>query len=329
LFITQNIMKTITLLKTAICLLFLTVGLHGQSPTVNPDSENTEAQESAEKKVILTPAEQKAVDTYKSQMLAIQTWLTDYIDSAHNNEARAHRIPLLVSEKLANVTTDGLPAGIIQPFLKLKKNIDAHAAHLKDLPADDGDAMEWMANKLADEKWAAEANTLQTEQSELEQQLAYDADPFGAGKESDLFQITELSQIKDRWVVILGAYKKFTDAEAEAQKVAKATSTMFSLRGMIHDAKGLHMPDDLEDEVYAGQYVLRSRNELYDGDLVSENHISVEDSSGYEGFEPGYFIPVGFIAETAEEAEKQAAIFKKHAPGTYVKKTEIYMGCDR
>lgn len=321
-------MKIKPLLFTGISLALLTTGIHAQD-TKAPAAKAAEAAPAEKEKVVLTASEQKAVDGYKVQMLAIQKWLTDYRDSTDGNEARAHRIPVLLAEKLTAVKATGLPARIAEPLAALQKNVNAQAALLKDIPKDDAEAMEWMITKLADEKWAAEADNLRAGQSELEHKLVYAAAPCGAGKESDLFQSTELSQIKERWVVILGAYKKFKEAQAEARKVAKATGTTFTLRGMIHDKKGLRMPDDLEDEVYAGQYVQRRGNDWAEGEKVFENHISVEMSAGYDGFEPGYYIPVGFIAETAAEAEKQAAVFKKHAPGTYVKKTEIFMGCDR
>jgi predicted phage-related endonuclease len=75
--------------------------------------------------------------------------------------------------------------------------------------------------------------------------------------------------------------------------------------------------------------VLRQANFASEGEKELENHISVEMSSDYEGFAPDYYITVGYIAESAEEAEKKAAEFKKLAPGTYVKKTKLFMGCDR
>ncbi len=312
----------------------LSVGLHGQDDKVEDGAEKNEVQPAEEEvaeeeKVVLTADEQKAVDGYKAQMLEIKTWLLDYIDSAHTNEARAYRTPVVVLEKLAGVKTEGLPAIITEPLAAYRKSVEAQALLLKDMPKDDAEAMEWMAKKLGDEKWAAEVDNLQAEQSELLSQLAYAAERCGAGKESDIYNITELSQFMDRWVVILGAFKDFEAAKADAMRVAEATKTTFSLRGMIHDEKGLRMPDDFEDEIYAGQYVQRGWNEWFEGEKEFSNHISVEDSSGYEGFEPGFFISVAFIAESAEEAEKKVEEFKKHAPGTYAKQTVIFMGCDR
>lgn len=312
-----------------LCLGFSSLpGQTGPEASAEPQTEESAAEPEAETPPP-TPAEARAVELYKGEMMSIRTWLAEWVDSAHQNQASAYRIPVLLSEKLAKVPTKGLPAKIAEAFAALRKNIDAHALLLKDLPKDDAEAMEWMETKLTDKEWSAQCDDLMASQSELQSTLAYAADAYGAGKESDLFQSTELSQFEDRWVVILGAYKNFEEAKSEAVKVAEATDTLFTLRDMIYDEKGLRYPDDFDDEVYAGQYAPRTSNYWSVGEEAIENHISVEMSSGYEGFEPGYFIGVGMIAETPEEAAKMADQLKKHAPGTYVKKTVIFYGCSR
>jgi hypothetical protein len=277
----------------------------------------------------LTAAESKAFDAYKTEMLAIQKWLTTERDDSHANEIKAHRIPVNLAARLEKVPVKGLPENLATAFAAYKKNYAAAAALLKDMPKDDAAAMEWMANKVADNKYIAARAELDNLQLELDSALLAAAADCGGGIESDLFMTSELAQIKDRWVVILGAYKKFEEAKTDGQKAAKDAKLPFSLHGMIYDKKGLRLPDDHEDELYAGQYVMRSSNYCSEGEKEMENHVSVELSSSYEGFAPDYYITVGYIAETAEEAEKKAAEFKKFAPGTYVKKTKIFMGCDR
>lgn len=134
-------------------------------------------------------------------------------------------------------------------------------------------------------------------------------------------------QTKDRWVVILGVYKKFAEAKSDAQKFARACKVPFSMNGMIFDQKGLRFPDDLDDPVWAGEYLARRGNTgSIDGREVDE-HISVERSDGYEGFAKGYYIVVGFIAETKESGLAQGERFKAFSKDTYVKKTRIYLGC--
>jgi hypothetical protein len=308
-------------------------GLRAQSSPEESDpgqaAEVVEEAAEEPEKVVLTEAEAKAVELYKEQMMAIRTWLEEWVHSAHASEASAYRIPVLLSEKLGKVTTEGLPAKISEPFAALKKNIDSQAELNKDLPEDDAEAMEWMANQLTDEKWTARNENLRAEQSELQNNLVYAADACGAGLESDLFQSTELSMYEDRWVVILGTHKKFEDAKAEAMKVAEAIQVHFTLRDMIFDSKGLRYPDDFEDEVFAGQYVQRSNNYWSEGDETMESFISVEMSSGYEGFEPGHYMGVASIAESPEDAAKLVEQVKEHAPGAHVKKALMYFGCSR
>lgn len=130
-----------------------------------------------------------------------------------------------------------------------------------------------------------------------------------------------------RWVVILGVYKDFSEAKADAQKFSKASKIPFSMRGNIFDKKGLHYPKNFEDEMYAGEYLARRGNATREGDKDLEEHLSIERSEGYQGFAKGYYIVVGTIAETSKDGLAQAERFKAFAPDTYVKKTTIYMGC--
>ncbi len=139
-------------------------------------------------------------------------------------------------------------------------------------------------------------------------------------------QPTVSDQICDRWVVILGTSKDFKEAKADAQKWSKSSGVPFSMNGMIFDRKGLRLPDDDSDEMWAGCYFLRRHNMTSTG-TFSEQHISIEKSEAYDGFAKGYYMIVGHIAETAHEAEKMAAFFKPHAQTTDVKKARIYMGC--
>lgn len=275
----------------------------------------------------LSKSEAEAVEAFKADMLAIQTWLAAERDAVREKEAAAHRLPVKISAKLAKVRTEGLPEILAKTFAAVKKNFAAQAERLKDLPADDTKAMEWMADKTADEKFNQEGMELTDAQFAAEGPFIEAAIACGAGAEADLYQSSEAAQTKDRWVVILGAYKGFAEAKADAEKVAKQTKIPFSLRGMVYDKEGLRLPENAEDEAYAGQYLARRYNEATIGEKEAANHISVELSGEYEGFTPDYFIAVGYIADSAEEAEKKAAEFKKLAPGTYVKKTRIYMGC--
>jgi hypothetical protein len=137
----------------------------------------------------------------------------------------------------------------------------------------------------------------------------------------------EAQMSQARWVVILGVYKDFAEAKADALKFSKASKVPFSMRGNIFDKKGLHFPKDIDDPLYAGEYVSRSHNTYVDGKKELEEHLSVERSDGYQGFAKGYYIVVGTISETGKDGLAQAERFKAFSKDTYVKKTIIYLGC--
>jgi hypothetical protein len=137
----------------------------------------------------------------------------------------------------------------------------------------------------------------------------------------------EAQMSQPRWVVILGVYKEFAEAKADALKFSKASKVPFSMRGNVFDKKGLHFPKDIDDPLYAGQYVARSHNSSMEDKKDLEEHLSVERSDGYQGFAKGYYIVVGTIAETAKDGLAQAERFKAFSKDTYVKKTIIYLGC--
>jgi hypothetical protein len=130
-----------------------------------------------------------------------------------------------------------------------------------------------------------------------------------------------------RWIVILGVYKDFAEAKADAQKFSKASSVPFSMRGNVFDKKGLHYPKNFDDELYAGEYLARRTNAHGEAGQELEEYLSIERSDGYDGFAKGYYIVVGAVAETAKDGLAQAERFKAFSKDTYVKKTIIYMGC--
>jgi hypothetical protein len=130
-----------------------------------------------------------------------------------------------------------------------------------------------------------------------------------------------------RWVIILGAYKTFAEAKADAEKFARASKVPFTMNGMIFDKKGLRYPDNFDDPVWAGEYLARRGNFGWSKNGELTEHLSVERSEGYEGFAKNLYIVVGAISETKADGLAQEKRFKAFAPDTYVKKTRIYMGC--
>src|SRR5690606_12597384 len=133
-------------------------------------------------------------------------------------------------------------------------------------------------------------------------------------------QAQESDFMENRWVVILSAYPGFAEAQADAEKIAKAGKIPFSMEGRILDKKrGLIYPDNFDYPTFAGAYVARRYHTTYLLDKETE-YLSIERSDGYEGFRKGYYIVVAGIYTSQADANKQVARFKKWAPTAYTKK---------
>lgn len=304
-------MKTLSLLVSLVSLNALTL-LAGAAEDVLPPPPP------------MNSAEAAAVEVFAKDMQAVKDWIKGEQKGAENNDARYHMIPVKLPERLAAVRVEGLPPALAKPFAALKAVAADHAAVLKDMPADEAKVTEWVTAKQTDPKHNEAVGELIGKQGEIESELIAAGVDYRIGRQVD---INNVSQIEDRWVVILSVYKSFPKAKADAERIAKASGVLFSMNGMIYDKKGLRYPDNYEDEVFAGTYVARRYNGASKGEEVVEQHISIEKSDDYQGFAPGFYIVVGSIAESADEGRAQVARYKKHAPDTYVKKTELFFGC--
>ena len=135
--------------------------------------------------------------------------------------------------------------------------------------------------------------------------------------------------MENRYVVVLAVYKSFTEARADAEKIAKASRVLFSMDGRVYDRKrGLIYPDDSDDEVFRGQYVARRYDTtVLKGSDKERRYLSVERSDAYDGFKKGFYIVVAGIHADSPSAQADAKRFTAWAPTAYAKKTRIYMGC--
>lgn len=135
------------------------------------------------------------------------------------------------------------------------------------------------------------------------------------------------TETQDRWLVILGTYQDFAKAKREAETYAQASGIPFTMNGMVFDEKGLHLPDNDPDQIYAGDYLLRRFNTASLGDQILLEHLSIEKSGAYAGLPSDHYIIVASVAESSKEATRLRKHFKKIAPKAYVKKTRIFLGC--
>jgi len=136
------------------------------------------------------------------------------------------------------------------------------------------------------------------------------------------------SEVRDKYLVILCAERELSSAKQEAERIGMLSGVQFSMNGNVWDSnRGLIIPDDCRDPIYCGEYVARRYNELAVTAANSVGYISVEKSEAYPRLQKGYYIALGAICDSQEDAEKELRKFRRFAPKAYVAKTEIYMGC--
>lgn len=137
----------------------------------------------------------------------------------------------------------------------------------------------------------------------------------------------ENQQEEERKIIILASSKDYHQLVETAKTVSTKLGIPYSARGMIFDAsRGLILPDNHEDEAFAGSYYLRR----YNADCGSgiEECLSIEKSDEYKGFTPGLYVLVAGIYEANDPLLAQKlANAQKAVPDAYAKSTKIYLGC--
>lgn len=127
------------------------------------------------------------------------------------------------------------------------------------------------------------------------------------------------AQEVSKFFLIVNSTKSYSAALKSAQKAANKMGIPMNLRNCYKDKE-----EELTSKEVCGcgekhGYIPRGRGD--DGE-----YISIEFSSSYENFAPGYYIVV--VSSGEEEAVKpllsKAQKFNKSA---YVKKSNVYMGC--
>jgi hypothetical protein len=179
-----------------------------------PQSEN--AEESTTEAVIelkeMTEAEAAAVEKFKADLNEIHVWLTEEIWIEDNAEARAHRLPIKMNAKLAAVSTEDLPADLVEAFDAYKAVFQKQADHVTGMPEDFAEIMEFMAKKFEDEAFSEAQTALFEAQFEAESIFIEVASGYGAGTEAYLYR-------SDEEVIEL---KEMTEKEAAAVETFKA-----------------------------------------------------------------------------------------------------------
>jgi hypothetical protein len=176
-------MKTLYLTSLVILSLILSY------PTVE-GSEKTDATAVSITKE-MTSQEAAAVEALKKNLVGIHDWLIEEIWLVDNKQARAQRLPLMLSGKLAGISIEGLPVELEKAFQAYRAAYQKQADLLKGLPEDLDKVMEWMAVKQENEAFLQEDSALTESTSMAGVAFIAVAESYGIGTEADLFRSEE------------------------------------------------------------------------------------------------------------------------------------------
>ena len=271
---------------------------------------------------LLDQGNRRAVADFAADMQAIKDWVTQNTVSADGSEVSELSIRRGLIGRLESVRTSGLPSDLAKAYTAYTNAEKQHTQIYAEMPKSEAGAA-WLETRRKDEKRRSAFDQALGKRMEAQDALIGLAVDYEISRQVDIFNA---AQIFDRWVVVLSSHKDFAKARASALTISKSSKIPFSMNELIYDKQGLRLPDNHEDEVLAGTYILRRHNSSQVGKEVVENHISIENSADY-GFEQGNLIVVGKIAESADKAQREVARFKPFAPDAYAAKAEIYMGC--
>ncbi len=127
------------------------------------------------------------------------------------------------------------------------------------------------------------------------------------------------------YLIVLASSHDFPALKTQAEAIARKSSIPFDMQGMVYDAKrGLIVPDDSNDDMWRGYYVLRRNNLDYQ---TEKPFLSIEKSDAYPGLKPGYYFILAGICDSPARANAAAKPLRKIMPGLQIRKTTIYYGC--
>ncbi|MFC1675238.1 hypothetical protein ACFL1K_05090 [Candidatus Omnitrophota bacterium] len=143
---------------------------------------------------------------------------------------------------------------------------------------------------------------------------------FANGADSSDFEVTDEMFWLDRYMLILKSTTDYNEALDFAVKASEKLDLEFKHEYKDYSReKGIYFTEDLPDPDYKGLYWPRR----YEGE-----HISLENSGAYgDAFAPGYIIVVGGVYSDREKGDKALSRAKELYKDSYLKKTNMWMGC--
>lgn len=140
-----------------------------------------------------------------------------------------------------------------------------------------------------------------------------------------LLNAEESLPYKNQSFLILLSTKDYQTALKFVQGAERKLKLKVDLRGLKpHPKSGLTYSRELckiEGEDIYPCYLSRGRFD--DG-----AYLSIEHSSAYQNFRPGYYIVVAASGDASDPLLKQTLVSAKaHFPDAYIKSDQVYMGC--
>jgi hypothetical protein len=162
-------------MKSLLSILLISAAL----PLLMPVSAAPEySAESADRK----PGDQ-AVLALKAELTRIRAALQEEREMTRHNLARVYLYPRKVEKQIDGIPTDGLPVNLVAAIAAIKEASDRVCAHIKEMPADDGNAVIWMTDKQGDEKFMETEVELRSALAHAETALAKAGKVHGLGAE--------------------------------------------------------------------------------------------------------------------------------------------------
>lgn len=134
----------------------------------------------------------------------------------------------------------------------------------------------------------------------------------------------DISQTEKKGFLIVSAGKNYTAMKKKAQAVAKKLNYKLNLRGLTPDKTiGLTFSEKVceEQNLEYPWYIPRGRYD--DGEYVS-----IEYTTDYNGFTPGYYI---IVVSSHSKGDKTLATALKKTKAVYktayIKYADVFMGC--
>jgi hypothetical protein len=125
----------------------------------------------------------QGVKSLKAQLTSIRATLQKEHEMTRHDMARGYLYPRKVAKQVNSIKTDGLPADLVTAITALKEASARECAHIKDMPADDDGAVNWMTDMQGDAKFMEKEAKLREALEHAETALAKVGKVHGLGNE--------------------------------------------------------------------------------------------------------------------------------------------------